>query len=48
MVLSPKNSTNNSWGLINIVEFGVVSERVVFLRNLEGFWDFGVVSIRLV
>ena len=41
IVLGPKNSTNNSWGLINTIDFGMVSERVVFslgtIRFL-GFW----------
>jgi hypothetical protein len=30
IVLGPKNSTNNSWWLINTIDFGMVSERVNF------------------
>ena len=48
IVLGPKNSTNNSWWLINTIDFGMVSERVNFPQEPLGFWGFGVVSIRLV
>ena len=30
IVLGPKNSTDNSWWLINTVVFGMVSERGIF------------------
>jgi hypothetical protein len=47
MVLGSKNSTNNSWRLINIVEFGVVSKVLDFLRKPLGFWGFDSISIRV-